>query len=174
MRFRGVRQAHFATHYRTQRAILQPGAQRSMNAGELAGGSIEERHRANIRVALHQLARGDLHIAAAADHDHSAMLCEHRQILAEVHVGQHLQDDVHSSTPGELEDLFEITGVAMIDDVMRTLLSNQLAPRICSASADHRQPSRPRHLRRGDANAARQTIAYIPRLVALARDGDGH
>ena len=42
----------------------------------------------------------------------------------------------------------------MIDDVMRTLLSNQLAPRICSASADHRQPSRPRHLRRGDANAA--------------------
>ena len=74
---------------------------------------------------------------------------------------------------GELEDLFEITGVAMIDDVMRALLGNQLAPRICSGSADHRQPSRPRHLRRGDANAARQTIAYIPRLVALARDGDG-
>jgi uncharacterized membrane protein (DUF4010 family) len=52
---------------------FQASAQRGMDAGELRGGCVEEHHRADIPVAAHQIARGDLHLAAAADDNNPAV-----------------------------------------------------------------------------------------------------
>jgi hypothetical protein len=57
------------------------------------------------------------------------VLREHRQILREVHVGEHFQDQVDAVAFREVHQLLEVASVVMIEGVMRTLLLDEHAPR---------------------------------------------
>ena len=60
---------------------------------------VEERHAQDRRVARHRLARIDLDAPAVADHDDAPVRREDVEIAIEVHVGEHLEHDVHASPP---------------------------------------------------------------------------
>ena len=67
-----------------------------------AGRGVEERHAQDRRVLVHGEARVDLDVAAVADDDDAAPHRDHAEVLLEIHVGEHLEDDVGPPPAREL------------------------------------------------------------------------
>ena len=47
------------------------------------------------------------------------------EVLLEVHVGQHLQDDVGAAAAGQLDALFEVARRGVVEHVVRALLGDE-------------------------------------------------
>ena len=95
--------------------------------------------------------------AVADDHDAPAHR-DHPQVLLEVHVGEHLQDDVDARGPGQAHHLVEIARGGVVQHVVRALLGHEPAAALGARGADHGQPARPRELHRADADAAARAV----------------
>ena len=57
-----------------------------------------------------------------------AALGQHGQVLAQIHMGGHFENDIHTPSAGQIHDLFQIIRRAMIHHMMRALLRDQAPP----------------------------------------------
>ena len=86
-----------------------------------AGGVFGKDHPAHIGIALHRVARIDLHRAAAPDDHDAPAFCENGQILPEIHVREHFHDHVNAVPAGRLHYLLKMIRRAMIEHFVRAL-----------------------------------------------------
>src|SRR4051794_30406818 len=98
-----------------------------MSFGPIFVWSTEEHHAAHVRLAAHDVARVDFDRAAAADHHDTAMPGEHLEIFGEVHVRQHLEDQVYAFAAGALHDRGGVVRCFVVEDGLCTLLGEQRA-----------------------------------------------
>ena len=90
--------------------------------------------------------RIDLHFAPAADDDHAPTVRQRCEVLAEVHIGQQLDDHIHTAARRLLDDGGEIVRSMMVEDRVRTLLMNQQTALLGAGRAEDRQPVSARDL----------------------------
>ena len=94
VRARRLAQRHLTPYDRVQRAAAQAGADGRVDRREVRGAHVEQRHPGDRGVASHRLSRVDLHPSAIADDHHATVARQQPEILIEVDVGSHFQDDV--------------------------------------------------------------------------------
>ena len=100
MRLCRFTKGELSAHNRIEGPALQAGRQRCVDAAHLALAGVPKGHAEDACFPRHSVAWIDLHVAAAADNDDAATSCQGRQIAAQVNVGQHLKDDVHTPVVG--------------------------------------------------------------------------
>ena len=126
-----------------------------MNRAQFVRRGVHEGHAADVGVAAHRVARIDFNRPAAADDDHAAVLRQHAQILSQIDVRGHLQDQIDALVGGQLHQLLEIIRASVIKHVMSALLEDELAALIGAGGADddHAQGAGELHRRRPHAAA---------------------
>ena len=152
---------------RAQRAVAQPFHEGRVDPGELGRRRVEEGHAQDRGVLVHGEPRVDLDGAAVADDRDAPAHREGAEVLLEIHVRQHLEDDVHALTSGELQQLVEITRRRVVEDVVGALLRDHPSPLVGPGGADDGETTRPRELDGGDADAAARSV-HEDRLAGLA------
>src|SRR5258706_11944864 len=122
MRFGGVGQWHFHIDDRPKNSSFQRCTQGTVYGEEVGVGGEHQGHAADVGVAGHRLPRVDLDAASIA-HDHDAAIArQHRQILVEVDVGEHLDDRIYAAAAGQSHQLFEVVGGGVVEDVVGAFL----------------------------------------------------
>src|SRR5262245_3590438 len=142
------------TDHRPERAVPEPLHERGVDAGELAGRTVEQRHAEDRRILVHGQSRIDLHHAAVADDHDTSPHGDDPEILLEVDVGKHLEHHVDASATGQAHHLVEVTWRGVVDDMMRALLHHEPPATVRPGRADHGHASRPRELDGSDPDAA--------------------
>src|SRR5262245_66137812 len=89
---------------------------------------VEERHSKHAEVASHRRARIYFNFAPVADNYHSSKLCEESQILFEIYVSEHLENEIDAPTARQRKYMIRVVGCVMIQDVVRTLLGHTASP----------------------------------------------
>src|SRR5436853_269934 len=96
-----------------------------MNLTELGVGGVHQSHAENGSGTAHGVARVDFDAAAAADDDDAAELRKKAQVLGEVHVGEHFEDEIDAAAAGQVHELLREVGGVMIERVVRALLYDE-------------------------------------------------
>src|SRR6266567_4729315 len=78
----------------------------------------------NVGLPGHDIARGDLDVAATADDDDASVERDHREVVGEVLVGEHLDDDIYTFAVGDLQHFIFL---AVVERVRSSLIENDLA-----------------------------------------------
>src|SRR5712692_354750 len=110
---------------RPQRAILQTGNESSVNLLFFGLGDTPQRKGVNRPTARHEVARRDGDVAAAANDDNAAVRRKQLQVLAEVHVGEHFEDEVDTQAAARLQNLLQIARLGVIEDAVRAFALDQ-------------------------------------------------
>src|SRR5438128_8236735 len=120
------------------RAVLEAGNESGMNLFPFRLRDAPQVEGPNGSPADHEVARGDGDVAAAADDDDAAVRREQLQVRAEIHVGEHFEDDVHAAAAGGLENRVLVAGFGVIEDLMRAfeLRDVEALLRACAADDD--------------------------------------
>ena len=121
-----ITERQLAADQRTQCAVGQPGAETGMNPGEINGGEVEQHHAEDRRFAPHHAARVDFDASAIADQHDAATPREQRDVLVQVDVRVHLEDDVDTASVGGLGHLLDVLRVAVVDDDIRAGVLHRL------------------------------------------------
>src|SRR5213079_155650 len=101
---------------------------------------VRQYHSAQVDIALHCIARIDLHTTATPDDRHASALRENGEIFAEVHVCEQFHNHVNAAAAGRLHDLFEMVGRAMIEHFVRALFARELESSSLPAVPNTRRP----------------------------------
>ena len=141
MRKRRVFEWQLGTDDGIERAGLEAGDDRLMRAAQVIRRNSPQRQAKHRHVLGHDLPRVDLDAAAVADDDNPAAGRNHREVVIEIHVGKHLENDIGSARAGQFHNLVEIARVPMIHSVMRALRANRRQPFVGAGRADHRGAS---------------------------------
>ena len=104
-----------------QSAVFEACKNPSMNVRLFLRCNAPKRERTDRSATTHQLTRiyGDL--TATADYDDAAIIGQKFRIVGEVYVGEHLQNYVHAAVACRLQNLFLISKLVVIENLMRTL-----------------------------------------------------
>ena len=148
----GVGERHLAADERVQRAILKTSCEGGMNLDEVGLGHVEQRHAEDDSIPAHRVAGIDLDTPATADHDDPPMLGKHAEVLVEVDVGQHLDDEIDASPCRRLHDVIDVLLSAVIDDDLRAVLAHSGQAFLGAARADHPEAMSARQLDGCDAD----------------------
>ncbi len=105
--------------------VASPAPIALMCARDLVWRDAPQRHPEDRAILRHDLARIDLHSSAIADDDDAAAGRDGAEIVIEVHVGQHLDDQIGTAAGGQRRDLAEVPVLAMIHHVVRALFLDQ-------------------------------------------------
>ena len=151
-------EGQFLVDQRAEGAGFEGGDDSCVDAAEVVVGGVHEGHAANVGVAHHGLPRVDLDATAVADDDHSAVLRENCQILIEIHIREHLEDQVHPPALGQLHDPVEVVRRGVIQDVMSPFCEDQRATFFRAAATDDGEPSGAAELNGDDADTAGGTV----------------
>ena len=116
----------------------------------------------------HRLARIDFHTATIADDDDATLRREHAQIVVQIHVSQHLENDINAFAAGELGNLRQITFLAMIQNLIGAGPSNRVEPFSAPGGADDAKAVASGELHGRDAHAAAGAV-HQHGLSRLAR-----
>src|SRR6266581_2978421 len=127
VRARRFGKRHLFADDRTQRAVLHSGNQSGVDA---------------------------LRIAAAANDDNAPAHGKHLQVGAEINIGQHLENYIHTAAAGEPHQLIEIIWSAVVERVVGAFGGYKGAAFFGAAGADDGQTRRARDQHRGDAHTA--------------------
>ncbi len=99
------------------------------------GGGVRQAHGAHVGVAVHEVARIDLHPAPAADHDHPPAHGERSRVGPEIDVGEQLDDEVHAAPGVSSTAADEVAGFVVVEDVVDALGGDEgAAARRCRRS----------------------------------------
>src|ERR1700687_2852653 len=85
--------------------------------------------------AAHQFTRVDGYFAAIADDDDAAALREQLQVMRQVHIGKHFQNDVQAPAGRGLQNLVLIARLAVIEHLARPLASGKVQAFLCTSSS---------------------------------------
>src|SRR3954452_21525615 len=94
MGFWGIGERELLAYQGAQRAILQSSHEGGMRSSEFLRCHGEEQHPVDGCFTSHRAARVDFHPAPASDDYDASMPGEERQILVEIDVRGHFEDDV--------------------------------------------------------------------------------
>ncbi len=97
-----------------------PRADRFVRLRELRRRRVPEHHAADIGLARHGVARIDFDRPAAADDDHAPMHREQLEIVREVHIREHFQDQIDPAA-GAIEHRLPIRGIVVIEHLVGAL-----------------------------------------------------
>ena len=117
-----------------------------MNAGQLGLGRAPEHHSQNRGLARHRVAWIDLNRSAVSDHNDTSTRTQHGQVFGEIHVCQHLHDEVDTAAFGDRHDSVHVIRCTVIDDVVRALFENERTALVRPRASDHRQTRSARQL----------------------------
>src|SRR5262245_17198364 len=135
-----------------QRPVFETSHERGMNACHFCWRRVRKDHPAHIRIALHRIARIDLHRTATPnDHDASAF-CENGKILPEIHISEHFKNHVNAVTVGRLHDLLKMVGRSMVEHFVSALFTYKFASFVTTRGAEHAQTPSSRQLYRRRPN----------------------
>ena len=137
---------------RLQRAVLEAGHERGMRDGQLGRRDVEQQHAVDGRFTPHGAARVDLDAAAAADDHDASELREQREVVVEIQVRGHLEDDVHAGAGRGLADGVEVAGCRVVDDHVRAVCLHEGAAAFGAGGADDEHAVRACQLDGGDAD----------------------
>src|SRR5579872_189874 len=115
VRLRGGSQGQLDPDSWHKAAIRQTSLERRVDLDILALGHPSEEDAPDAGPAGHEVPGIDLNVPAASDHSDYPARCQQLQIVAEVHVGQHLQDDIETPVGRCLQDLPLIIGRLVIE-----------------------------------------------------------
>ena len=114
--FGGAGQGELAADDGVEGTSFEAGLEVAMDGGQLFGRGIGEHDAADIGFARHGVARIDLDGAAAADDGDASARREEGEVVAEVEIGEHLEDDIDAASAGGFADLVEVAEVVVIED----------------------------------------------------------
>ena len=100
----------------------------------------------------------DLGRAAIADDDDAAAHGDDAEVLLQIGIGEHLEDDVHAAVVREPHQLVEVARRRVVEDVVGALLQDEPPAAVGARGADHGEAARPRELHRADAHAAARAV----------------
>ena len=83
---------------------------------------------------------------------------DHLEIADEIHVREHLDDQIDAAAAVLRDDLFLIVGRRMIEHLMRALLAGELPAPLGAGGAEHAQAGGARHLHGADADRAARAV----------------
>src|SRR5204862_8264569 len=118
---------HFLADDGAQRPVLQPCDQCRVNLFQVGLGRVEQGHATNVGVISHGAAGVDLDAAAGADDDDAAAPGQDVEVLVEVDVGEHLDDDVDAAAVGEPHQVVEVGRRSMVEDVVSAVVGDESA-----------------------------------------------
>src|SRR5258708_22157392 len=101
----------------------------------------------------HQVARGDGGVAAAADHDDTALQSKELEIAAQIYVGEHLENDVDPAAAAGFQDFFVVAGFAVIEGLIRSLALHESEAFVRAGGAENREAHGGGELQRGGADS---------------------
>ena len=166
MRLGCLGQRKFFADHRTQRPVFQSGHQRGVNTRHFCRRRVWQHHSAKINIALHRVARIDLHPAAAPDNRDTSALCENGQIFPEINVREQFHDHINAAPVGRVHDLLEMIGRVMIEHFVRALLPRELESFVTARATEHAQATSARQLHRCRPDPATRAVHqdYFARL----------
>src|SRR5260370_4728134 len=139
---------------RPQSAILQTSTEPSVNFFFFGYGDAPKRKGVNRTTARHQVAGRDADVASAANDDYAAVPGKQLQVLAEVHIGEHFEDEVDTNPTGRLQNLVQVARLSVVKDVVRAFTLDQFESLLRAGGGKDHQAQRARHLSSGDAHTA--------------------
>jgi hypothetical protein len=154
VRFGRLRQGKLLRDDGRERAAGEPGDDGGVDARELLERDVGHAHAEYVGLAVHEVARGDLDGAAAADDDDTAARGEDVKVAAEVDVGQQLDDDVDAVALRDLEELVDVRRVAVVEGANRPLVEDEPAPLLAAGRAQDGDAARRGELHGRQADAA--------------------
>src|SRR5262249_54057946 len=101
-----------------QSAIFEACTNAGVNFGALSIRDRPESKSSNGSATEHQVPRVDGHFAAAADDDDAAERTQQLEVVTEIHIGKHFQDDIDALPAGGFEHLVLVASLAMIESMM--------------------------------------------------------
>ena len=151
---RGVGERELAADDRFQRAVGEARDHVGVDRRHVGIADVEQRHAENRGVFPHRLPRVDLDAGAVADDDDSAAVRDQPEILVQVDVRGHFQDDVDAASAGGAHDVVEVAGRRVVEHVIRAVLAHRRQAAVGAAGADDRDAVRAGDLHGGEADAA--------------------
>src|SRR6267143_855115 len=109
-----------------ERTVFHAGDQPSVDFPDFRGLNRPQTECQNRCATRHNVAWRDGGIAAAADDDDAAVQSQHLEIATQVHICQHFEDDIHSSTAGRFHDLVLVSSLGVIECFVRPFTLHQL------------------------------------------------
>jgi hypothetical protein len=113
---------------RPQGAVPEPFDQGGVDAGQLGRRGVKQRHADDGRVLVHSQSRVEVDGAAVADDRDAPAHGEGAEVLLEIHVCQHLEDDVDALAARELDHLVEVAGRCVVEDVVGAVSATIFRP----------------------------------------------
>src|SRR5205814_10074864 len=110
-----------------------------MNARQFRRWRVRHHHSAKIDIALHRVARIDLHAAAATNDRDTPAVGENGQVIPEIHVREQFHDYVNTASAGCVHDLHKMVSRAMIEHFVRALFTRELASVFSARGAKYAQ-----------------------------------
>src|SRR6266849_4483082 len=89
-----------------------------MNVHFFCRGNSPKGKSTNRASAGHKLASVNSDFAAVADYDHTPANRQKLQVIREIHIGKHFQNEVQAAPTGGFHNLFLIARFAVIEDLM--------------------------------------------------------
>src|SRR5258705_768763 len=114
MRTSGLSQWEGGLNKGFEATFLQCGHNSRMNRLIILIVEVHNCHAPDVGVADHRVARIDFDLSATSNHDHTPELGQNRQIFAEIHVRQHLQNEIHPFPLREVHYFLQIFRGVMI------------------------------------------------------------
>src|ERR1041384_1017649 len=129
-----------------------------MDAHSIMIVHVHQSHRVYAGIATHRVPRVYLHWPTATNHHNSAKLRQYSKVLSKIHIRQHLQDNVDAASAGQRLNLIEIVVGVMIENVVRSLVSDACAPLLCPTGSYNNHSTCASYLNRRDTNSTRRAV----------------
>src|ERR1700722_9590339 len=108
-----------------QRLIREARADGCVDRSQFVRSGVPKRDAKNDRIAEHGFDWIDVRGTAAAYEDDTAAWSKNRKVAAKIHVGQHLDDYVVTTTSGKGERLVKMVGNMVVDYFVRSLFEDE-------------------------------------------------
>ena len=153
MRAGSLGERQFLPYYGPHCSVRQTRDQAGVNFSFFSFGDVPQSECVNRSAARHQVARRDSDVASAANDDHATVVGEQLQVVAQIYVGEHFQNEIDVPPAGRSENILVEVCAVMIEDVMRAFAPDEIAPVVSACCAQHGQAHGTSHLNGGYANA---------------------
>src|SRR6202022_2088372 len=141
-------------HHGAKRAVLQAGENRGVDFLRFGFADAPEREAVYGGPARHQISRRDRNIAPAPNDNHPPVGGEQLQVVSQVYIGEHLEDEVHPPPSGRFQNLLPIAGRGVIENVVRAFALCQFETFFRAGRAQDGQAAGASELNGGDTDAA--------------------
>src|SRR5882757_9994165 len=158
VRARGVAERQFLANDGADRAAFKTCTEPCIDVRGVGVGNIPEREPAHGSAASHQIARHNRDFGAAADYDHPPVAREELEIVPQIDLCGHFQDDVDAAPVRRDHNFFMISRVPVVECMVRAFAPHKFKPFVRARRSDHRHTHGAGDLHRGNSYAAARSV----------------